>query len=124
MSTAPPKETETEAAPWYAAYPEPQSDLMNISRAEVLEMLKGSTGETAGKDFVLVDLRRDDCKVRSFVVMAGVHPPRAPFQSPAPEPPGANAKPPPPPFLPIGRHNPRLNQPPRAVDVPDPPDDL
>lgn len=74
MSTAPPKETETEAAPWYAAYPEPQSDLMNISRAEVLEMLKGSTGETAGKDFVLVDLRRDDCKVRSFVVMAGVHP--------------------------------------------------
>ncbi|EAA28186.1 hypothetical protein GE21DRAFT_8483 [Neurospora crassa] len=61
MSTAPP-DTETETAPWYAAYPEPQSDLMNISRAEVLEMLKGSTGETAGKDFVLVDLRRDDCK--------------------------------------------------------------
>lgn len=80
MSTAP-KETETEAAPWYAAYPEPQSDLMNISRAEVLEMLKGSTGETAGKDFVLVDLRRDDCKVRSFVRrdLAGVHP-TPPFQ--------------------------------------------
>ncbi|KAK3352123.1 Rhodanese-like domain-containing protein [Neurospora tetraspora] len=58
MSTAP--ETETKPAPWYAAFPEPQSDLMNISRAEVLEMLKGSTGEVVGKDFVLVDLRRND----------------------------------------------------------------
>lgn len=67
MSTAP--ETETKPAPWYAAFPEPQSDLMNISRAEVLEMLKGSTGEVVGKDFVLVDLRRNDFEVRD-----GVHP--------------------------------------------------
>ncbi|KAK3388296.1 Rhodanese-like domain-containing protein [Sordaria brevicollis] len=67
MSTAP--ETAAQAAqaapapapaPWYAAFPEPQSDLKTISREEVLEMLKGNTGEKAGKDFILVDLRRND----------------------------------------------------------------
>lgn len=53
-------DTKPAPAPWYAAFPEPQSDLMNISRAEVLEMLRGNTGEVIGKDFVLVDLRRND----------------------------------------------------------------
>ncbi|KAL2170376.1 hypothetical protein VTG60DRAFT_4962 [Thermothelomyces hinnuleus] len=45
-------------APWYAAYPAPKSEVVTISREEVLEMLKTTPLEK--RDFVLVDLRRND----------------------------------------------------------------
>ncbi|KAK3326808.1 Rhodanese-like domain-containing protein [Apodospora peruviana] len=51
--------TQPAPSPWYAAYPEPQSELVNISREEVLEMLKSDVS-VPGRDFVLVDLRRND----------------------------------------------------------------
>ncbi|KAH6641830.1 Rhodanese-like domain-containing protein [Chaetomium tenue] len=45
-------------APWYAAYPAPKSEVVTISREEVLELLKATPLEK--RDFVLVDLRRND----------------------------------------------------------------
>ncbi len=54
---------EVTPAPWYAAYPAPKSNADGISREEVLEMLKAGE-EVAGKDFVLVDVRRNDHEVR------------------------------------------------------------
>ena len=51
----------TSEAPWYAAYPVARNqNPASIQRAELLEMLKF---QTAGKDFVLVDLRRADHEV-------------------------------------------------------------
>jgi arsenical-resistance protein 2 len=49
-------------APWYAAYPAPKSEVAIISREEVLEMLRTTPAEK--RDFVLVDLRRNDFEVR------------------------------------------------------------
>ncbi|KAK4247912.1 Rhodanese-like domain-containing protein [Corynascus novoguineensis] len=46
------------AAPWYAAYPAPKSEVVTISREEVLDLLKSTPLEK--RDFVLVDLRRND----------------------------------------------------------------
>ncbi|KAL2021836.1 hypothetical protein VTK56DRAFT_6610 [Thermocarpiscus australiensis] len=46
------------AAPWYAAYPAPESETSFIPRGQVLEMLK--TSPLGSRDFVLVDLRRND----------------------------------------------------------------
>lgn len=51
----------TAAAPWYAAYPAPKSEVVTISREEVLELLKSTPPEK--RDFVLVDLRRNDFEV-------------------------------------------------------------
>jgi arsenical-resistance protein 2 len=48
-------------APWYAAYPAPKSEVVTISREEVLKMLKSTPVEK--RDFVLVDLRRNDFEV-------------------------------------------------------------
>ena len=48
-------------APWYAAYPAPKSEAATISREEVLELLKTTPIEK--RDFVLVDLRRNDFEV-------------------------------------------------------------
>lgn len=48
--------------PWYAAYPAPKSEVVTISREEVLELLKTTPLEK--RDFVLVDLRRNDFEVR------------------------------------------------------------
>ncbi|CAD0100643.1 unnamed protein product, partial [Aureobasidium mustum] len=45
-------------APWYEAYPAPKSEAAGISQSELLAMLED--GKEAGKDFVLVDLRRND----------------------------------------------------------------
>ncbi|KAK0725345.1 Rhodanese-like domain-containing protein [Lasiosphaeris hirsuta] len=45
------------AAPWHAAYPAPKSPPKGMSREAVLEMMKEAV---AGKDYVLVDLRRAD----------------------------------------------------------------
>lgn len=55
------------AAPWYAAYPAPKSEVVTISRDEVLGMLKATPVDK--RDFVLVDLRRND-----FEVNDGHHP--------------------------------------------------
>lgn len=51
------------AAPWHAAYPTP-SDRQpgSITRDAVLELMKNESS-IAGKDFVLVDLRRVDHEV-------------------------------------------------------------
>ena len=49
------------AAPWYAAYPAPKSEAATVSREEVLAMLKVSP--LGSRDFVLVDLRRNDFEV-------------------------------------------------------------
>ncbi|KAJ9130440.1 hypothetical protein NKR23_g12202 [Pleurostoma richardsiae] len=47
-------------APWYAAYPAPRnSQPAAITREKLLKMIKGSES-VAGKDFILVDLRRTD----------------------------------------------------------------
>ncbi|CAK7235578.1 hypothetical protein SBRCBS47491_009340 [Sporothrix bragantina] len=46
-------------APWHAAYPDPTSDVVFISREDVLALLNDST-LVAGKDYLLVDLRRND----------------------------------------------------------------
>ncbi|KAK1774694.1 Rhodanese-like protein [Copromyces sp. CBS 386.78] len=45
--------------PWHAAYPVPKTEAPSITRGMVLEMLRNGRN-VAGKDFVLVDLRRAD----------------------------------------------------------------
>lgn len=44
--------------PWYAAYPKARSEPTSISRDDVLRLLKSDTA--LEKDFVLIDLRRED----------------------------------------------------------------
>lgn len=51
--------------PWHAAYPTPRNAQPgNLTREELIKMIKGSN-RVAGRDFVLVDLRRNDHEVRS-----------------------------------------------------------
>lgn len=47
--------------PWHAAYPTPTSQAAALPRQEVLQWLEGA--RVNGKDFVLVDVRRDDFRV-------------------------------------------------------------
>lgn len=49
-------------SPWYASYPAPKIEARGISREEVLGLLMDGE-KVAGKDFVLVDLRRNDHEV-------------------------------------------------------------
>ena len=49
-------------APWHAAYPAPKSVAVGIFQFEIVAMLKN--GKEPGKDFILVDLRRNDHAVR------------------------------------------------------------
>jgi hypothetical protein len=58
------KMSSTDAAtPWHAAYPSPLSKTPSaMTRQEVLNMIKDSRN-IAGKDYVLVDLRRADHEV-------------------------------------------------------------
>ncbi|CRL19553.1 Rhodanese-like [Penicillium camemberti] len=44
--------------PWHAAYPAPRGAASSISREELLQWIR--EGKQAGKDFLLVDLRRTD----------------------------------------------------------------
>jgi hypothetical protein len=60
MATADSSKPASEA-PWHAAYPAPKSEVATISREEVLEMLKTTPLEK--RDFILVDLRRNDFAV-------------------------------------------------------------
>ena len=55
--------SEAAAAPWHAAYPTPRAQVQTISRDEVLELLKETKAEPEKRDFVLVDLRRNDFEV-------------------------------------------------------------
>jgi arsenical-resistance protein 2 len=48
-------------APWHAAFPAPKSTAPCILREEFLQWIR--EGKQAGKDFVLVDLRRTDYEV-------------------------------------------------------------
>ncbi|KAH8888950.1 Rhodanese-like protein [Thozetella sp. PMI_491] len=50
-----------DAAPWHAAYPSPSVSAAEIVRESVLDLLRDTTGN-AVKDFVLIDVRRDDHK--------------------------------------------------------------
>ncbi|KAK6337890.1 hypothetical protein TWF696_001368 [Orbilia brochopaga] len=53
-------EQPTPTAPWYSAYPEPKSSEPNkVTREEVLELLQKTEGPET-KDFVLIDVRRND----------------------------------------------------------------
>lgn len=69
MATNPstdPSKADGTPAPWYAAYPAPKSEATTISREEVLAMLKATP--LGNRDFVLVDLRRNDFEVSWLVV--------------------------------------------------------
>jgi arsenical-resistance protein 2 len=50
--------------PWYAAYPVQRSAAATVTREALLSWME--KGKVAGKDFVLVDLRRTDFEVRYF----------------------------------------------------------
>lgn len=49
--------------PWHAAFPSPKrQEPETMTRGEVLKMMKDD-GSVAGKDYLLVDLRRTDHQV-------------------------------------------------------------
>ncbi|KAK3984618.1 arsenical-resistance protein 2 [Cladorrhinum sp. PSN332] len=58
MSPTDPQPPAPQPQPWHAAYPAPNSTGGEISRQEVLTLLR--TVPPAQRDFVLVDLRRND----------------------------------------------------------------
>ncbi|KAK5662566.1 hypothetical protein OQA88_8479 [Cercophora sp. LCS_1] len=49
--------TDTPAAPWHAAFPAPKAQPGGMSKEAVLELIRSAV---AGRDYVLVDLRRID----------------------------------------------------------------
>ena len=56
------------AKPWYAAYPEPRTVTSSITRQTLLSWMKKGE-KLAGKDYVLVDLRRTDYEVSDLVLL-------------------------------------------------------
>lgn len=54
--------------PWHAAYPAPKTEAPSIKRDMVLEMLRKGN-DVAGKDFILVDLRRADHEVCCYRII-------------------------------------------------------
>lgn len=50
---------------WHAAYPAPKQASSAIDRPQVLELLRSDAG-AGKKNFILVDLRRNDHEVRSM----------------------------------------------------------
>lgn len=56
--------------PWHAAYPTPTSQAAALPRQEVLQWLEGD--RVNGKDFLLIDVRRDDFKVSFYSTRQGV----------------------------------------------------
>lgn len=52
----------SEQQPWHATYPEPASTAIFLPQATVLGWMESSE-KIAGRDFVLVDLRRSDHEV-------------------------------------------------------------
>jgi arsenical-resistance protein 2 len=57
--------------PWYAAYPAPKTTASAITRETLLSWML--EGKVAGKDFVLIDLRRMDHEVCPNVLIHGDH---------------------------------------------------
>lgn len=55
----------TDTAPWHAKFPAPRSEASHLSREELLQWIRAD--KQAGKDFLLVDLRRTDYEVRGIV---------------------------------------------------------
>lgn len=51
--------------PWHEAYPAPKSEVDALPRHELLRWLR--EGKLAGRDFVLVDVRRNDFEVLAFM---------------------------------------------------------
>ncbi|KAK0649475.1 Rhodanese-like domain-containing protein [Cercophora newfieldiana] len=51
--------TTTQPPPWHAAYPAPKTTPASMTRAEVLALMD-SAAASAGKNYILVDLRRND----------------------------------------------------------------
>ncbi|EAU36660.1 conserved hypothetical protein [Aspergillus terreus NIH2624] len=49
---------ESTEKPWHAAFPAPRNTAASITREEVLQWMR--EGKEPGKDYVLVDLRRND----------------------------------------------------------------
>lgn len=57
----------TEDTPWHAAYPEPKNTSPDsVSRSDLLERL--NRGEQPGRDFLLIDLRRNDHEVSEIYI--------------------------------------------------------
>ena len=52
---------ESTEKPWHAAFPAPRNTAASITREEVLQWMR--EGKEPGKDYVLVDLRRNDHEV-------------------------------------------------------------
>ena len=51
--------------PWHAAYPAPRNTPATIRREDVLDMIKQSA-ETSSRDYILIDLRRNDYEVHTI----------------------------------------------------------
>lgn len=73
---------------WHAAYPAPRNTPATIRREDVLDMIKQGA-ETSSRDYVLVDLRRNDHEVCHIA-----HHLTSPFKE----------------LSELGRHYPRFNQ--------------
>lgn len=68
MATYNPSASEPVAEkPWHAVYPAPKTTAAVITRESLLTWML--EGKVAGKDFVLVDLRRTDFEVRPSVLL-------------------------------------------------------
>lgn len=65
MATA---STPSTPSPWHAAYPAPRNSPATISREDALDMIKQSA-ETSSRDYVLVDLRRNDYEVTLITIL-------------------------------------------------------
>lgn len=56
--------------PWHEAYPQPRNTSPNhITREDLLSRLQ--TGQEAGRDLLLIDLRRNDHEVSSLIRSPG-----------------------------------------------------
>ena len=53
------------APSWSAGLPEPKSSPPGVSHEELVQLVRT---KTAGKDYIVVDVRRDDFKVRFFLL--------------------------------------------------------
>ena len=54
----------TTLAPWYEAFPAPKSEVDPLTSRQLLQRLWMGT-----LDFVLIDLRRNDCEVSSLIII-------------------------------------------------------
>lgn len=60
----------SEKQPWHAAYPAPTSTAVYLPQATALEWME-SGEKIVGRDFVLVDLRRNDHEVGFYLLTVG-----------------------------------------------------